>query len=300
MKNRDTNKLVMFLAVAAYCAASTNKEAVENLKPFLESWHAFLSLVNKLRRRSTSILKLNPSGSTENSQALRKEVAKHSTAISAALVTWARKNGNLALAEQAHLTQSTLINGRAVDAVERAEHILELAHEHVEALKDYKITKQRLTKLDDLTTEFSENIGRPRAIIKARKQARKTLPELFALADVELGHMDRLLILLDDGFEEFIRGFKASRKIDQISASRALSELEKANAAAREAKREVVRAKKAAEVAAKHEEAKATLAEARAIHPATASESGAATEPTNGTRGSSPAAEAADVTGLNA
>ena len=46
MKNRDTNKLVMFLAVAAYCAASTNKEAVENLKPFLESWHAFLSLVN--------------------------------------------------------------------------------------------------------------------------------------------------------------------------------------------------------------------------------------------------------------
>jgi len=271
MNNRDTNKLVMFLALASFCAAAKNKEAVGRLAPFRESWNAFRALVNRLRKRSTSMLKLNPTGSTENIQALRQAIAKRAAAISAALVTWARKAGKPDLAEQAHVTKSMLLTGRAIDAVERAEHLVELADEHLEALETYTITKQVVTQLDDLITEFSENIGRPRAIIKARKQVRQTLPELFAQADIELGHMDRLLVLLEDDFEEFVRGYRASRKIDQVSASRALSELEKANAAVREAKQEVVKAKEAAQVAGKHEEAKTTLAKARAIHAGTGS-----------------------------
>ncbi len=269
MKNRDTNKLVMFLALATFCAAAKNQEAVGHLAPFQESWNAFRSLVNRLRKRSTSLLKLNPTGSTENSLALRQAIAKRAAAISAALVTWARKTGKPDVAEQAHVTKSMLLNGRAIDAVERAEHLVELEDEHLDALEAYKINKQVVTTLDDLITEFSENIGRPRAIIKARKQVRQTLPDLLAKAEIELGHMDRLLVLLEDDFEEFVQGYRVSRKIDQVSASRALSELEKANAAVREAKQEVVKAKSAAEIDGKHEEAKTTLAKARAIHPGT-------------------------------
>jgi len=136
-----------------------------------------------------------------------------------------------------------------------------------------------VTKLDDLITEFSESIGRPRAIIKARKQVRDSLPELFAKADEELGHMDRLLVLLEDDYEEFVRGFRANRKVDQVSATRALSELEKANAAVRAAKQAVVKAKSAAEVADKHEEANATLAKARALHPGTRAKTASPTTP---------------------
>jgi len=299
MKNRDTNKLVMFLALATYCADPKNRDAVAHLAPFLESWKAFRSLVNRLRKRSTSILKLNPTGSTENSLALRQAIAKRAAALSAAIVTWARKAGNSELAEQAHVTKSMLLNGRAIDAVERVEHLVVLADEHVEALEAYKITKTTVTALDDLITEFSETIGRPRAIIKARKQVRKTLPDLFAQADVELGHMDRLLVLLEDDFEEFVKGYRASRKIDQVPASRALSEVERANAAVRAAKQEVIRAKSAAEVARKHEEANATLAQARAIHPGTEAgvEPGVASGPGEASR---PTAESAETAGLDA
>jgi hypothetical protein len=78
-----------------------------------------------------------------------------------------------------------------------------------------------VTKLDDLITEFSESIGRPRA----------------------------------------------------------LSELEKANASVRAAKQAVVKAKGAAEVADKHEEANATLAKARALHPVTRAKTASPTTP---------------------
>ena len=72
----------------------------------------------------------------------------------------------------------------------------------------------------------------------------------------------------------------------QVSATRALSELEKANAAVRAAKQAVVKAKSAAEVADKHEEANATLAKARAIHPGTRTKIASSTTPeaSNGSR----------------
>jgi hypothetical protein len=237
-----------------------------------------------LRKRATSLLKLNPAGLAENSQNLREALAKEAAAVSAALVTWAKKAGKVELAERAHLTRTTILSGRGIDAAARAEHVLEMADEHQESLQSYKITKARLTEFDDLISEYSEAVGRPRAVIQARKQVRKSLPDLFLLADEELGHMDRLLLLMDGDHEEFTSGFRDTRKMIQVPATRALSELEQANAAERAAKKELKNAHRAAAIAAQTRSTEAVLAQARAIQSSatTAREEQAAPRPEPG------------------
>jgi len=85
-----------------------------------------------------------------------------------------------------------IIKGRAIEAADRADALLELAEEHLGELEPYGINRDRLNQFDDLDGEFSRGIGRPRALIIARKEARQSLPELFALADTHLARMDRL------------------------------------------------------------------------------------------------------------
>ena len=125
--------------------------------------------------------------------------------------------------------------------------MLELVQQHAEGLEHYGISAKRIAEFDDRAGAYSELIGRPRAIIAARRRANRSLPTLFADADAELAHMDRLVVLLEDAYPDFVEGYRESRRIVNVSASRALSEVEKSNADAREAKRKSMEAKKFAE-----------------------------------------------------
>ena len=110
-------------------------------------------------------------------------------------------------------------------------------------------------------------IGRPRAVIDARKRATSSLPTLMADADKHLAKLDRLADVLEEDYPDFAEGFRTSRKIINVSASRALSETEKASAESRVARQALAQARKEAALAEIRKETEATHAQARAIAP---------------------------------
>jgi len=72
MDTRRINKLVMFLTVTKFCLDAKNAVAVNHLPAFGVSWNSFHAVVQKLRRRSAAILKLNPAGSAEDNERVRE------------------------------------------------------------------------------------------------------------------------------------------------------------------------------------------------------------------------------------
>jgi ABC-type transporter Mla subunit MlaD len=171
-----------------------------------------------------------------------------------------------------------------------------LAVANLEHLGDYGVNEARLQTIDELSQAFSELIGRPRAVIDARKRATSSLPTLMADADKYLAKLDRLADVLNEDYPEFAEGFRTSRKIINVSASRALSEAEKASADARDARKALAKARKDATLAEIRKETEATHAQARSIAPS-ASETPAKRE-SGPTPSPAPADEGVD-SGLN-
>jgi len=91
---------------------------------------------------------------------------------------------------------------------------------------------------------------------------RSAVPELTLRSD-----KDAIWGRLHGVDPDFVQRFRSHRRIDQGSASRALSEfLENANTAALKAKQKLAKARRAVRVACKQAEAEAILSEARVAH----------------------------------
>jgi len=267
MDTRSINKFVMFLAVCRHCTGAEFEEAIAHLPAFAKTFGLFNGVVQKTRRRVQHILALNPEGITENKVLVREKLAKKVSRLSSSLVTWAEEHGNMELARKAHVTKSMIIAGRDLEAADRIDLVYTLGVAHLDQLGDYGVNKVRLKTIDELSQAFSELIGRPRAVIDARKRATRSLPTLMADADKHLLKLDRLADVLDEDYPEFAEGFRTSRKIINVSASRALSEAEKASAESRAARKALAQARTDAALAEIRKETEATHAQARSIAP---------------------------------
>jgi len=115
-------------------------------------------------------------------------------------------------------------------------------------LADYGVTPELIDNVAIPLARFNQAIGRPRSIINARKRANESIPLYIAKSDEQLGHMDRLALLLEASYPDFVAAYRDCRKVVHFAATRSLSEEEKANAEVRAAKEELLDAKRASEL----------------------------------------------------
>jgi septal ring factor EnvC (AmiA/AmiB activator) len=124
----------------------------------------------------------------------------------------------------------------------------------VDHLGKYAVTQERLDRFELLCQEFSDLIGRPRAIILQRKSANRSLTELFQEADLQLSRMDRLCPSLEETHPEFVAGYREHRSIVHVNATRPLSDEELENAVREVEEKQEAEARKAAAKASQEAE----------------------------------------------
>jgi len=230
MNTRQLNKLNMYLGVRRYVADPEMAEARGQIEGFKEAWEEFFPLVHEIRRQGVASMDLVTGGTTETKVMIREKLAGEAAKISVGLVIFAEVSGNAVLEEKAHVTKTAMLGGREVETADRADALLLLAVTHVDQLGKYAVKQERLDRFEGLCQEFSELIGRPRAIILERKTANLSLSELFQDADVQLSRMDRLCPSLEETHPAFVAGYRENRSIVHVKATRPLSDEELANA----------------------------------------------------------------------
>jgi hypothetical protein len=250
MNRKKLNRFGMYLSVWRFLGDPARNLVINSIEAFAEHVAAFADLIPDMRRASRLANELSSQGETETKTSIRSELADEAARISAGVVTYATISKDRALASSAHVTRSMILGGREQIAADLADNLLAAALARVGSLKKYGVTRDLLDDFDELTQSFSESIGRPREVIRQRKAANGNLPELFDTADVHLGHLDKLSELLEKAHPEFVSGYRERRRIIHQSATRSLSEAEKASAAEREAKQAEKDAKKVAKKAA--------------------------------------------------
>jgi hypothetical protein len=269
MKTRDTNKLLMFLAVVDHCTLPENSDAVTHLGGFALAAERLQLAVEGLQDRFSLSLQLDSTASSDSKASILSLLAGEAANLSGGFVTWAKVNGHDELASQAHLTRSSITGAREVEAADWVDGLLirvnKAAETEAAALADYGVTAELIDNVTVLHGRFSAMIGRPRSIIQARKRANESIPIFIAKADEQLAHLDRLAPLLEKHHPEFVATFRDKRKTIHFAASRSLSEQEKANAEVRAAKEELLDAEKAVELAQILVKRDATLAKARQL-----------------------------------
>jgi len=275
MKTRDTNKLLMFLAVNDHCVLPENSDAVAKLPGFALAAGRFESAVEDLQDCFSLSFQLSSNASAETKALCLEALAREAAKLSGGLVTWAKIHQDFELAERVHFARSTILNAREIQAAEWVEGLVLAASKsvaaHPQALADYGVTPDLIDQVAALLDRFNQAIGRPRSIINSRKRANESIPRAIALADEELGHMDRLAPLLEAHHPDFVATYRDCRKIVHFAATRSLSETEKANAEFRAAKEDLLDAKKEAELSVILAKRDAIRAEARQVRAAFAS-----------------------------
>ena len=293
MNTRLLNKLNMYLGVRRYVADPKMADARGQIEGFGEAWEEFIPVVLEIRRQAVASRDLVTGGTTETKEVIREKLAGQAAKISAGLVILAEVTGDAVLAGKAHLTKSMMMTGRELETADRADALLLLALPHVDHLAKYAVTQERLDQFEGLCQEFSELIGRPRAIILKRKTANRSLIELFQEADLHLSRMDRLCPSLEETHPAFVAGYRENRSIVQVNATRSLSDEELANAvqeleekqeaearrAATKASQEAEQAQRAAVREEMEEKLRAAKKRSSAVATPSASESGVGSQP---------------------
>lgn len=219
MRTRQVNKLDMYLAVRRSGQTAAFIRARNEVPALRQAWDDYLAVLDELFRQAKRA-QAATGGATAGKAALREALATSAARISAGFVTWAEDRGELELARSTHLTRSTLLNGRAIEAAVRAEALLAQVQAHAAELSDYGLRPAAIEAFDRLTRDFAEASGRPRSIITERKLARASLRKLFAEADRRLARIDRLTSLLSSRHAALVASYHASRKIVHTAASR--------------------------------------------------------------------------------
>ena len=265
MQTRSINKFVMFIAVQKHCNHAKFEEAIAHLPAFEDHWLGFDNAVDAIRLQEQSLLGLNSVGATENKSILREELAEKAAGLSAAVVAYAKGKRDEELAVTAHVTKTLILGGRDIEATITVNHLLTLTESLLPELGRYGVTEARVNQLRDRNIAFAELVGRPIAIIGRRKEINDTLPDLFAEADSHLEQLDRISESLEEAYPEFVTGYRTSRKIHHVAASRSLSPAQQADADARQAKEMLKQALEEARIAEVRAKAQADRGKALAI-----------------------------------
>ena len=154
---------------------------------------------------------------------LRSDLEDKILEIAHQLAASAAKNGQGDLAEQVHVSKSSLDQMQDNDLEQTAERIVFLANNNIGALADYGILPADVTALDTARTAFKEMITVPRQAAASRKAQTQSLPQLIAnVRSIFRNELDKMMTPFKKSNTDFYGGYFAARVIVDRAATHAV------------------------------------------------------------------------------
>jgi hypothetical protein len=216
MKNKQLNKLTMYLAVEGICDASpTSWQAVQ---AFADGYTDFKGHVTNIQTFAQSQTQNNTGIAADKTQA-RQAMCQTSLPIAKSVHAYAVKTKNNTLAESVNFSLSDLMAGRDVESRDRCQNIYTAANTNIANLANYGVTAAKLTTLTGAIGAYNLLISKPRDTRAQGKTITGNMETEFDAADEDLEIMDDLTGQITDA--NFVNNYNNARIIVDTSASHA-------------------------------------------------------------------------------
>jgi hypothetical protein len=218
MTNKQNSHLRMYLAVIKVCDANT--AAFATLVAFVNVYTKFKELVAKINVANTA-LQGKKTGITEDKMRNRQAMCAATLPISGALVAYANAIGNHELANEADVSETSILECKENDADDICLHIYDLGKANLSNLADYGINQALLDEQAATIADFTEKIGKPRAHVINTKTVRANMNSYFKEANSLLEkQLDNLILVVKPKNKDLYEAYQAARNVIDLGGGK--------------------------------------------------------------------------------
>lgn len=201
-----------------------NEEITKDVPAFAKVYDNIKALLDGIKE-SNDLIKQNRLAISAGKYQYKAEIGQQALTIAAALVTYAVSTGDEQLKESMNFTRSELFHVSDQDLAARATNILTTANMLAEPLKEYGVTAEMITKLEQLAAQYLPEANGPRTHTARRKNAAQQISEQIAAAkDLMDNQLDKLMIQFQLSHPEFYNQYTINRTV--VSPSHRKTRLE--------------------------------------------------------------------------
>ncbi|MFW5657608.1 MAG: hypothetical protein ACOC0C_08320, partial [Bacteroidota bacterium] len=208
MTNEQSNHYRMFITVQDYL---DNRNEVWSPIPKINEYKNELDeLIARIAGKTDETKAIV--GVKEKKDHLKQVLALKLAGLSGVIQAYANETGNHDLAKAVKVTKSDV--GRANDhEVENiANALLKAAGEHLDKLREYGITQEKLTEISTTADDFNALVGKPRSIQNQKYVTLDSIEQLFDECNNLLrNRMDNIMVMFQENSAEFYDGYQRAR-----------------------------------------------------------------------------------------
>ncbi len=203
MKKNQSAKLNCLLNIQALLLANPLLIAV--LAALEEAAEALSDLISAINLNVK--VQSSPSGAAEAKRDALTAVGDLAYEIAGAVLSFAEKSGDVALAAKARISRSAMTSGSGNAISARIQSVIDLATEHLESLADHGVTQAKLNSLKQRLKTYDAMRVLPRQAIAAAGAATRQLEKLFPEADrLVRNRIDKLVWQFRESQQEYLAG----------------------------------------------------------------------------------------------
>ena len=222
MTQRQNNALNMYNAVLQYL--DENSGIWNNVTPVADKQAQLKMIVNSVNSKSEEQQEKSTNGYTAAKNAAVNAMVNLAYKMALKVKGYAKKTDDEVTLQSVDFSMSELENGPSTEVINRCRIIATTAQKKLAGLADYKVTASDVTALQDAINNAVPKKAERDAVGAARRGVTLTLPSLFSQARKEVSDLDDLIEGLIEDNEDFISGYFAVRRINDIPASKSKKE----------------------------------------------------------------------------
>lgn len=213
MKKAQKNRYAMYNGVIAHL--EKNSSIYSENEEFVSHKGAFKSATEEIGLKEDVVNKAT-TGKTLEKTVTRNFVTLQALGVAGAICAYAKKIGDITLAESTKHTISSLNKFRDTGLVIELNSIKDKAIDNSSALVKYDISPEKLDSFIKNIAQYSKALGAKSTGGSLKTGAVKSLTTLFKEAGIVLDSIDRLMENYRDTHKEFYSSYRAARVIKNL------------------------------------------------------------------------------------
>lgn len=214
MRKRHENKLGMYLRV--YDLLESNSDITSSIPALANTINEFKSSIDEIRAASEEASTAS-AGKTKAKSQSKKELIDALIPVGAGLNVFAKVQKDDNLMAIAKFKKTNFRNLRDTEIANRAETLYQKAIEKAAEIQNYGVTQEQIDTLAAKIQAYKDSFSDKEAAELERKEAHKSLQELFAEADSTLKEfIDVMIETKKEVAPEFYGQYQEARKIKDL------------------------------------------------------------------------------------
>jgi hypothetical protein len=153
-------------------------------------------------------------GITTDKKVSKDELSQTAAILAGQIYAYAAKTRNNTLKEAANFSVSDLKRLKDGELGPRCQAIYDLGAENLSALKDYGVSSNTLTDLQEAIEAYTQTVPKPRSALADRSTVKANLRQYFKETDaLLLEQIDKLVESFAEEFPDFVATYKSARII---------------------------------------------------------------------------------------